>query len=62
MFSLLYRWEWTFAKFVDWSSWFWGTEMSGEISEDTIWTRDGSPYYVTSDVSVQSEATLPVEP
>jgi len=60
--SLLYRWEGPFPKLVDWSYWFWGTEVGGEISEDTIWTLNGSPYYVTSNVSVGSEVTLTVEP
>ncbi|HIE30654.1 TPA: right-handed parallel beta-helix repeat-containing protein [Candidatus Poribacteria bacterium] len=60
--SLLFLWEGPFPKLVDRSYWFWGTEMGGEISEDTIWALDGSPYYVTSDVSVQSDVTLTVEP
>jgi len=62
VFSFLFRWQGPFPRLVDWSYWFWGTEVGGEISEDTIWPLDGSPYYVTSDVSVQPEVTLTIEP
>ena len=60
--SLLFRWEGPFPKLVDWSFWFWRTEVGGNIGVDTTWTRLGSPYYVTSDVSVEPDVTLIVEP
>ena len=62
VFSFLFLWEGPFPKLVDWSYWFWRTEVGGSTSVDTTWTRRGSPYYVTSDVSVQSGVTLTVEP
>ena len=61
--SFLYewRWPWPIPRLVDRSFWFWGTEVGGEITEDTTWTLDGSPYYVTSNVYVQSGVTLTIE-
>jgi hypothetical protein len=35
-----------------------GTEVSGTIGEDTVWTPEGSPYIVTSDLSVDAELLL----
>lgn len=35
-----------------------GTEVSGTIGEDTVWTPEGSPYIVTNDVSVDAELLL----
>ena len=62
--SFLYewRWPWPIPILVERSFWFWGTEVGGEISEDTTWTLDGSPYYVIDNVSVQSGVTLVIEP
>jgi parallel beta-helix repeat protein len=62
--SFLYewRWPWPIPRLVDRSFWFWGTVVGGEITENTTWTLDGSPYYVTSDIYVHSGVTLTIEP
>ncbi|MBC8233788.1 right-handed parallel beta-helix repeat-containing protein [bacterium] len=62
VFSFLFLWEGPFPKLVDWSYWFWKTQVAGEIYKDTVWTLDRSPYYVISDVSVRSGVTLNVQP
>jgi len=61
--SFLYewRWPWPIPRLVDRSFWFYGTVVGGEITEDTTWTLDGSPYYVTCDVYVQPGVTLTIE-
>ncbi|MBN1186604.1 MAG: VCBS repeat-containing protein [Bacteroidales bacterium] len=38
-----------------------GTQISGTISEDSIWTIDKSPYVVTGDLTVSSGVTLTIE-
>lgn len=38
------------------------TEVLNDITEDTTWTKEGSPYILNQDVSVASGATLTVEP
>ena len=38
------------------------TDVGGVITADTVWTRDASPYEVTSDVTVLESATLEIEP
>lgn len=38
------------------------TSVSGLISADAIWTLSNSPYILTGSVSVQSDATLIIEP
>ncbi|MFT4704897.1 MAG: hypothetical protein ACI81R_002605, partial [Bradymonadia bacterium] len=38
------------------------TNVSGGINVDTIWTVAGSPYVMIGDVSVQTGATLTIEP
>jgi len=35
--------------------------VQGHISQDTIWTFDGSPYIVTGDVTVEAAAMLSIE-
>jgi len=39
-----------------------GTIVGGDITTDTTWTKAGSPYTATSDVSIAAGATLTVEP
>jgi len=38
------------------------TNVSGMISEDTMWTLDNSPYIVTDIISIYPGATLTIEP
>ena len=38
------------------------TEVSGEISEDTIWDISGSPYIVTDDIFVNTGIQLKIDP
>jgi len=38
------------------------TQVSGEITVDTVWTLDKSPYIVVDNVVVESEVTLTIEP
>ena len=40
---------------------YFGTQVSGNISTDTTWTKDMSPYFVTGDVVVY-KSTLTIEP
>ena len=37
------------------------TNVGGVITADTVWTRDGSPYEVTSDITVLDGVTLEIE-
>ena len=38
------------------------TYVEGPITQDTIWTRVDSPFVVSKDVTVYSNATLTIEP
>ncbi len=38
------------------------TEVSGTVAEDTVWTRDQSPYLVRSSITVSPNVILTVEP
>ncbi len=38
------------------------TEVSGTVAEDTVWTRDRSPYLVRSTITVSPNVILTVEP
>jgi len=38
------------------------TQVSGEITVDTVWTLDKSPYIVVDDVVVKRGVTLTIEP
>jgi len=39
-----------------------GTNVSGIIKQDTTWTLEGSPYYLTGDIQIANGVTLTVEP
>ncbi|GLI05554.1 hypothetical protein YDYSG_15840 [Paenibacillus tyrfis] len=39
-----------------------GTQITGDISQDTVWTKAGSPYIVTTTVFIYEIATLSIEP
>ena len=39
-----------------------GTNVSGIIAQDTIWTQSNGPYNFTADVTVAGEVTLTIEP
>lgn len=39
-----------------------GTEVSGNITENTTWTLANSPYHITNTVSVYPDITLTIEP
>ena len=39
-----------------------GTQIKGEISEDTVWTKANSPYTLAGEVEVIDGATLTLEP
>lgn len=38
------------------------TLITDDIMEDTIWTKEGSPYVISNSIMVGSEATLTIEP
>jgi|GEM_PF-4308139 len=38
-----------------------GTEVKGEISTDTIWTKSQSPYYITGNTLISENAELTIE-
>ena len=38
------------------------TDVFGSIAEDTLWSSSGSPYVLTADVVVASDATLTIDP
>lgn len=39
-----------------------GTNVSGLINEDTTWSKEGSPYYLTGIITIPSNVTLTIEP
>ncbi|MFB6363220.1 hypothetical protein ACFCP7_04060 [Paenibacillus elgii] len=39
-----------------------GTQISGNIAQDTVWTKAGSPYIVTTTVFIHENVTLSIEP
>ena len=39
-----------------------GTSVSGYISEDTIWRIDDSPYLISSDIIIETNAVVTLEP
>ncbi|MCP3775637.1 hypothetical protein NLX71_20395 [Paenibacillus sp. MZ04-78.2] len=39
-----------------------GTQISGNIGQDTVWTKAGSPYIVTTTVLIYGDVTLSIEP
>ncbi|WP_096156538.1 Ig-like domain-containing protein [Bacillus sp. FJAT-45066] len=39
-----------------------GTMVSGELKEDTVWTKEGSPYKLIGNVTIPPGVTLTVEP
>jgi hypothetical protein len=39
-----------------------GTEVQGIISEDTIWGKEGSPYFLEGDVEIAYGSSLTIEP
>ncbi|GMX64669.1 hypothetical protein Elgi_39380 [Paenibacillus elgii] len=39
-----------------------GTQISGDIGQDTVWTKAGSPYIVTTTVQIYENVTLSIEP
>ena len=38
------------------------TEVGGDLNSDTTWTVAGSPYLMTSNVTVKPNVTLTIEP
>ena len=40
----------------------WGTDVGGNITEDTTWTMANSPYIVTTTVQVHEGAKLTIDP
>ena len=38
------------------------TEVSGQIREDTVWTKDKSPYKITDTIQIAEDVTLTIEP
>ena len=59
--SLLFRWQRPIPRLLDRSYWFVNTEVSDDIHEDTTWTSDGSPYYVTRNLNIHGGVTLNIE-
>ena len=59
--SLLFRWQRPFPRLLDRSYWLVNTEVSDDIHEDTTWTSDGSPYYVTRSIHIHGGVTLNIE-
>ncbi|SCW60483.1 hypothetical protein SAMN04487970_101968 [Paenibacillus tianmuensis] len=39
-----------------------GTQISGDIGQDTVWTKASSPYIVTTTVLIYDNVTLSIEP
>jgi len=39
-----------------------GTEVSENIGENTTWTSEEGPYYITNDIDIHGDVTLDIEP
>ena len=59
--SLLFRWKGLIPRLLDKSYWLVNTEVSDNIHEDTTWTSEGSPYYVTRSIHIHGGVALNIE-
>jgi parallel beta-helix repeat protein len=59
--SFAHRWVDGSFVLIHSSYWWWGTEVSSDITADTTWTTSGNPYYVTTDITIESGVSLTIE-